>query len=53
MVWLIARGLSNGKLDVQAPSQFERALDGVVQAQEDTRTGRQILDDLRSKLKSL
>ena len=53
MVWLIVGRLSHGRFELQAPSQFALEVDGMRPADRDMRTGKQIIDELRAKLRSL
>ena len=53
MVWLIVGRLSHGRFELQAPSQFALEVDGVRSADKDTCTGKQIIDELHAKLRSL
>ena len=53
MIWLIAKYLSRGHMDAKSPSQLAADLEKGNAARQDTRTGRQIIDDLCTKLRSL
>ena len=50
MAGLIAKCLSRGKLELDPPSRVMAANDPAARAREDTRTGRQIITDLKAKL---
>ena len=50
MAWLIVGRLSRGRLELDPPSRFAMENDPGAGARRDTRSGRQIIGDLKAKL---
>ena len=50
MVWLVASRLSRGRLELDPPSRFAMENGPGSRAREDTRSGREIIGDLKEKL---
>ena len=50
MVWLIAGRLSRGRIELDPPSRFAMENGPGGRAREDTRSGREIIGDLKAKL---